>query len=391
MGQAVPYVTGLCSQQVKLDTYIGYLNQALNLMLDTVNEALDEDFQLPGIPSIQLPQSRDIYLWGWNDWERPLRLRHAPDIRGYSGNVFPLRNQNKKTRGSLTLPGAPDLIVGAPPAPTVPGVDPSKEIIRFLNQNITLLFDFINESGFELDPILVPFMEICEEPNGLPETEGGQGASPGQIIIDQILGILTGRIEEGVAGGGETCSIQPITDGIFPSFGGQIGCWNLTDVSVLDVPPLVTTNAAGQSFRILYAANSDPAFVEVWSPYAIPDCSACTVTSGSVDASCVMELAQNELGDPFNRTFLHLLVQQQLSNGNWGTLAIDQQIFFSPTTGTFNFSCTGATVATPGTVASGMILWADKLRFAVQVSPDEPIGPGDVEVIVSNIVFTYTP
>ena len=207
MADPVPFIQGLCTSQSSMDLYVQLLNQKLAITLNLVNETLGENFELPGIPPITLQKSPDILLPGWADWERQLKIRSTPVPKGYMGNVFPLRHTGKKVDGRLKLPGVPDVIFGAPEVPLIQGVNPSTLLIKFLNQNLEILFELLNEEGLAVVPVLVPMVELCgETPLGdiggaVPGTPVPP-PTPGQILLNQILDLNLQSVEAAIVGGG---------------------------------------------------------------------------------------------------------------------------------------------------------------------------------------------
>lgn len=393
MPDPIPFIPGVCSQQAIWDTYVGYLNQAFSITVNVIEEEMGEELSLPGIPAITLPNSPSIFLPGWGQFERPIHLRNTPVPKGYTGNVYPLRQVGKKIDSKLVLPGVPDVLVPAPPVGTVPGVDPSVQLITYINQNLEILFDFLNEQGVDVEPVLIPYVEVCNQEGGLPGEGAGQGASPGQILVNQLVQQnLNNAITSLPAGR----SCLPIFNDAVYTFAGSHtatdGCWRFVANALSIFPsPVVITMTSSPETILFEAPSAGTAASE--DPYAVSDVFSsgcyCTVVGGeTIDIAAKLDVLAFS-GD-IASVIVRLIAMQVLANGG---LALRAQASGSFTaTGSLLASGSG-TAAVPGSSFFGITTYTDRIVLQAEITQNySSILPvSSCDVLFSEISNTVTP
>lgn len=374
----VPLVSGICSSQSSMDQYVQSLNMALDLAVQVINEELGEDFSLPGIPPLPLPKSPDILLPELMPWERRLRLGNTPVPTGHLGNVFPLRNNKKSVSGKLAMPGVPEALIGAPSPGAVPGVDPSTYIINFLNQNIELMFQFLIDQGFDVSPITFPTVEICNDDTL------GQGASPGQVIINELLRQnLKNALEPVAAATGCLPIFNDATYTFASSASTTDGCWELfaNPFVTFPSPVVITSIASPESMRFAVSGGTFGASLDPFARATVNavGCYCLVVTGGeAINLGARFTVSTFSLpSDPADNLQMGVRARQVLSNGGLADRAADSVTFTS--TGTSTVAPSG-TAAVPGSVFSGAITFTNRVILQLEV---------DLDIVDLSVPYSY--
>ena len=227
----------LCGSTANLTTFISYLNTALDLTVQSINEELGVEFTIPGVTPIPLPGMPGIALPKQDSFDVLRKLHQTQGVRGYVGNVHPVDVGGKGVENNATYPGWPTFMVEGLGGFVVPGIDPSTHIINLMNTNYQILAELLLDEGVTWEQTPIPQVDLCGGGSSTVDVGAGGGSSAGQQLFIDIVNINNQGAEE--AAGGAGCVPILVFD---PS---SISCW--TDVSGGTVPIYMTVNRTSTS------------------------------------------------------------------------------------------------------------------------------------------------